>query len=176
MALDTSLDSLTPDTRRAVKGLLEALDDAGVQYKVRSTLRTCAEQAEQYAIGRGDGDTRAIVTKAKGCMSWHTLGRAVDITLLGGASYDILGQLAEERGFKWGGRFEGFPDVGHVEYHPGLKIEDICQNPDDCEAGVALSRSIAAGDDDEPGLLLKLVGLVGGGVFGYLLVRYARSA
>lgn len=145
MALDTSLDSLTPDTRTAAKKLLKALDAQGIGYKIRSTRRTCAEQAEQYAIGRGVNDDRAVVTQARGCMSFHTLGRAIDITLLGGASYDTLGQTAESLGWKWGGRFPGFPDVGHVEWHPGMTIEQLCPDPSDCQSSVDAGMLAQAG-------------------------------
>ncbi len=147
MALDTSLDSLTPDTRGAARKLMAALDAAGVQYKIRSTRRTCAEQAEQYAIGRGTNDDRQVVTHARGCQSFHTLGRAIDFTLIG-TSYDVLGQIAEDGGWKWGGRFAGFPDVGHVEWHPGMTIEQLCPNPDDCQTSVDAGMAASAGMDD----------------------------
>ncbi len=161
MALDTSLASLTPDTRAAAKKLLRALDDAGIAYTIRSTRRTCAEQAEQYSIGRGVDDSRAIVTQARGCMSFHTLGRAIDFTLPG-AAYDTLGQIAEGLGWKWGGRFPGFPDVGHVEFHPGMTIEQLCPNPDDCQsavdAGMAASAGMSDGSVSGAGVALMLVG------------------
>jgi hypothetical protein len=175
MALDTSLDSLTPDTKEAVEGLLAALKAKGIEAKIRSTRRSCQEQAELYSIGRGDGDTRAIVTKAKGCMSWHTLGRAVDITLLGGASYDVLGQTAIDLGFVWGGNFTGFPDVGHVEWHPGVKIEQICTNPDQCEAGVEASMAfLPTGGGGLGGMSAPLAFLACVAV-GYLGARWALS-
>lgn len=133
--LDTSLDSLSGDAHQAFLALTAAANAAGLAFVARSTRRTCAQQNELFAIGRTPGDTRAIVTKAQGCISWHVLGRAVDVTMTQG-SYAELGALAKSMGWKWGGDFPGFPDVGHVEYHPGLTIEQVCPSPSACSDSV----------------------------------------
>lgn len=130
-ALDTSLDNLDGSTHQAFLDLTAAANAAGLFFNVRSTRRTCAQQAEQFAIGRQPGDTRKIVTKAQGCVSWHVSGRAVDVTMTQG-SYADLGALAKTMSWKWGGDFPGFPDPGHIEYHPGMTIEQVCPNPAAC--------------------------------------------
>lgn len=125
------LDRLTPDTRAALLVLDQALRAEGFRPVVRSGYRSCAEQAEQYAIGRTVGTPGKFTTHAKGCMSWHVLGRAVDIDLYP-ADFGRMGEIAKNLGWKWGGDFKGFPDVGHVEFHPGLTIEQACPDPDAC--------------------------------------------
>lgn len=143
MALDTSLDHLTPDTQTWIHKVIAGCAAQGVELRVRSTLRSCAEQHELYLIGRVPVvDTKKQVTKADGCISWHVLGRAVDFDVIDPATkkptihnepYAILGTVAKDLGGKWGGDFKGFPDIGHVEYHPGQTIEQACPDPAHCE-------------------------------------------
>lgn len=136
---DTSIDHLTGETRRQWLMLEQDLLDAGIEPRILSTLRTCAKQNELYGIGRSEGDSRKIVTQAQGCRSWHVLGRAIDVILYrdgvkaGEEAYQIMGALAKARGWKWGGDFPGFPDLVHVEWHPGLTTEQVCPDVYDCE-------------------------------------------
>lgn len=119
----------------------------GLDLKVRSGRRTCAEQNAIYAQGReGGGD---IVTYASGCTSWHVLGRAADldpITPSGQGQpesvYRAAGNLWVSMGGVWGGNFPGFADIGHFEWHPGLTIEQACPSPSYCaaiEASIAIA-------------------------------------
>ena len=122
--------------------------ETSLRLEVRSGRRTCKEQNQIYARGRTTGG--GIQTHARGCQSWHTIGRAVDayvITPAGRrstnqADYEKAGRLWEaEFGGVWGGDFKGFGpggDAGHFEYHPGLKIADVCPDPSQCEASVAV--------------------------------------
>lgn len=125
--------ALEPSTREFVREVLARARAAGLAPRLTSGRRSCAEQNRLYAQGRTAPG--AIVTHARGCQSWHVAGRAVDVTL--GASapaseYAKIGAIGKELGGKWGGDFPGFPDLGHLEYHPGLRIEDVCPNPDNC--------------------------------------------
>ena len=129
--LDTSLDSLEGSAHQAFLDLTTAANAQGLFFDVRSTRRTCAQQHGLFLIGRVPGDDRKHVTNADGCISWHVDGRAVDVTMTQG-SYADFGALAKSLGWKWGGDFPGFPDPGHVEWHPGMKIEDVCPNPAAC--------------------------------------------
>lgn len=131
LGLDTSLDALEGSAHQQFLMLADAAAARGLQFKVRSTRRTCAQQADLYATGRQPNDARAIVTHARGCTSWHVTGRAVDVTMTAG-SYADFGALAKSMGWKWGGDFPGFPDVGHVEWHPGMTTADVCPNPAVC--------------------------------------------
>lgn len=109
----------------------------GLDLRVRSGRRTCAEQDRIYQQGReSSGD---VVTYASGCRSWHVLGRAVDmdpVDAAGGArplaDYQTAGALWKAMGGRWGGDFPGFPDIGHFEWHPGMTIEQACPSPSYC--------------------------------------------
>lgn len=133
-------------TRKAFEQLqLSFYGKTGYGLKVRSGRRTCAEQAEQYGIGRTYNLGSKVVTNARGCQSWHVLGRAVDADPVHLATGKVIadcglatvaGQLWEAQGGVWGGRWGGFGpcgDSGHFEWHPGLSIAQVCPNPDACE-------------------------------------------
>lgn len=113
--VDTSLDSLTAETRGKALALLAAARELGYRYTIRSTRRSCEEQEKQWVEGYGART------------SWHTAGRAFDVTLLPGecADYTRLGELWEAWGGKWGGRWRGEKfgpcgDMGHFQWTPGL--------------------------------------------------------
>lgn len=139
---DQLLAGVEWQTREAFQRLASAFESrTGLGLKVRSGARSCALQNTLYAQGRSSpGD---IVTDAQGCNSWHVVGRAidadpVDVTgVLSGlpADYALAGALWGFLGGVWGGNFPGFEDVGHFEFHPGIKIEQICPNPADCREG-----------------------------------------
>ncbi len=124
---------LEPSTRAFVREVLARARGAGLAPRLVSGRRSCAEQNRLYAQGRTSSG--AIVTQARGCRSWHVQRRAVDVAFPKGAEagYAQLGAIAKELGGKWGGDFPGFPDVGHLEYHPGLTIEQVCPDPDNCK-------------------------------------------
>ncbi|MCC6596891.1 MAG: M15 family metallopeptidase [Rhodanobacteraceae bacterium] len=135
--MDSSLDSLTPDTRALAEALLEQATAEGYTLRVVSTRRTCAEQNDLYAQGRTKPG--AVITKARGCVSWHVLGRAFDVAITSpkhatAADWQRVGEIGRALGLRWGGDFKGFPDMPHFEYHPGQTIEQACPDPDDCEA------------------------------------------
>lgn len=139
-----ALSDLTPDTQDALELLFDFSESQlGISPTVVSTLRTCATQNALFAQGRTAPGP--IVTNARGCISWHVLGRAVDISLGPGATrqdFTILGEFWEQLGGFWGGRIEGLDDLGHFEWHPGHVIERVCPNPDDCENAVQRSRAL----------------------------------
>lgn len=126
-----SLAGLTPDTAEAVRLLLAYAESRGIRASVVSAKRSCAYQDSLYAQGRTAPGP--IVTNAKGCNSWHVLGRAVDLTIQGGSSadYATLADYWKGLGGGWGGDFKGpsaaLKDIGHYEYHPGLKYAaEVC--------------------------------------------------
>jgi peptidoglycan L-alanyl-D-glutamate endopeptidase CwlK len=81
----------------------------------------------------GTAENAYIITKALPGASKHNSdpARAVDLVVVcrgtvdwssradcdkdGVPDYRELGELGERLGLKWGGRFKGFPDVGHLE-------------------------------------------------------------
>jgi hypothetical protein len=137
MAVD--LSTLSPDTQAAASELFALAKDAGMTLVATSGRRTCAEQAWIYAEGRTRDGT--IHTDARGCQSWHVVGRAFDVDIVKGPKdWQKLGALGRSLGLIWGGDFKTsahLQDYGHFEYHPGITLADICPDPDACVDGKA---------------------------------------
>jgi len=139
------LDTLHPDAKTFALDVFAKALDTGVatSIKVLSTRRLCATQNALYAQGRTAPGP--VVTHARGCQSWHVAGRAVDFmpTPATETTYRQIGDIAKSLGGAWGGDFKvrdkvtgewkAFPDLGHIEYHPGLTISDVCPDPDKCD-------------------------------------------
>lgn len=113
-----SLDDLAKPVQSAAQGLLGVCAACGIDLLIYCTLRSNAEQAELYAIGRSKPGKR--VTAAKPGQSMHNpdvYGKAwafdavpmmagkpqwSDIALLA-----RVGMLAERLGLEWAGRWSG---------------------------------------------------------------------
>lgn len=116
-----SLEDLEPETRRKLElGLQLCLMRA---YDVRIHLpvfRTFDQQDALYAQGRTTPG--AIVTNARGGQSFHNVRRAVDfgVYVNGVLSedpdvYRQVGEVFEQAGLEWGGRWIGFKDEDHLQ-------------------------------------------------------------
>lgn len=131
---DPRLAELESSARMEFAELLEEARKRGLSdVRIVSGKRSCAEQNQIYAQGRTEPGT--IVTGARGCQSWHVWGRAIDLSATGATrvSWEKLGLWWEARGGSWGGRFPNVDDPGHFEWHPGLRMVDVCPDPDACE-------------------------------------------
>jgi len=126
------LKELHPDTVRFVLEVARRAKAEGIGIKLLSGRRSCAQQNALYAQGRTAPGP--VVTGARGCSSWHVQGRAVDFlpSPATEAAYARVGAIAKELGGVWGGQFSNLRDLGHIEYHPGMKISDVCPDPDRC--------------------------------------------
>lgn len=137
-------------TRAAFQKLASALEKQGLDLRVRSGLRSCSEQNTLYAQGRTTPGP--IVTEAPGCRSWHVTGRAVDadpidrrtgqMASIASGAYAVAGAIWEQMGGGWGGRFD-FGDYGHFDWHPGIRISDVCPNANACDLSVTQIASVA---------------------------------
>jgi len=79
---------------------------------ITSSSRTVAEQRRLVQAGRSTTMN-----------SYHLQGRAFDIDMYGWNRNDVpewvwqyIGPLGEAYGFRWGGRWATFRDVGHFEF------------------------------------------------------------
>lgn len=103
------------------------------------TLRTFAEQNELYAQGRTKPGH--IVTKAKGGLSMHNYGLAIDIVLIidgKTASWDVKGDfdgdgksdwmecvtIFKQYGWEWGGDWK-FYDAPHFQKSFGYSVRQL---------------------------------------------------
>lgn len=129
--IETSIDLLDPKFRpialafeEIVTSILLPVRFSGFKYRRMETLRTKERQAELEAGG-----------KSKVKVGWHNFGRAMDfgifdeqgvyITDGNHPAYLACGQIAEAFGCIWGGRWTGFKDAGHIEFHPNQTLEQV---------------------------------------------------
>ncbi len=131
-----SLDDLVPPAAARARKFLQAANDNGIDLLVTSTLRDSAAQAALYAQGRTKPGK--IVTNAKPGQSWHNWGCALDVVPLRngkpvwGTTTDVdkalwnkIGQLGEQAGLEWAGRWVRFREYAHFQYTGGLKLADL---------------------------------------------------
>lgn len=153
----SSLQTLTPDAQIAFERLFGFAQLFGYDPQIRSARRSCAEQEDLFNLGRTVPG--AIVTGARGCQSWHVLGRALDLDLGNGATredYEFLGKQWERMGGVWGGRFTNIGDPGHFEWHPGRTISEECPQAELCSKVVQASAKSSTG----PALLVGAAGVL----------------
>jgi peptidoglycan L-alanyl-D-glutamate endopeptidase CwlK len=122
---EAQLRTLTPDTQRAARELLNTANDQFQRYtvKILSGTRTYAEQDALYAQGRTKPGN--VVTKAKGGFSNHNFGVAFDVGIFDGkryldngpaaeAAYKALAKLRPDE-LDWGGNWISIQDNPHYQ-------------------------------------------------------------
>lgn len=115
------LGEVMPELARRVEKVLQSLAADGLTFEVTQGLRSFDEQAKLYAQGRtGAG---RIVTNARAGQSLHNFGLAVDVVEMEAGradwsdrkAYFRYGLHAEALGLEWGGSWNKFLDLPHVE-------------------------------------------------------------
>ena len=121
------LAKVHPELATRVTLLIETLAREGMVVEVVQGLRTFAEQDALFALGRTKPGQ--IVTTARGGMSNHNYGLAVDLCpFLNGRpqwkdneGFIRIGVEATKLGLEWGGSWRKFIDKPHVQL-PGLTV------------------------------------------------------
>jgi peptidoglycan L-alanyl-D-glutamate endopeptidase CwlK len=104
---------------------------AGIDVIITSTYRDHESQAALYAQGRTAPGK--IVTNAKPGQSWHNHKLAFDFCPIvnGKAAWDdenlftVCGEIAEQIGLEWAGRWKSFRELAHCQYTGGLTLADL---------------------------------------------------
>lgn len=118
-----SSKKLYPPLAAKIAQLVSRCHAQGLNVMVWEGFRDNAKQDALFARGG--------VTAARGGLSWHNHGLAVDVVFDDGhgkPSWETkhpwreLGAIGRELGLSWGGDFRRLKDLGHFEYHPGLTI------------------------------------------------------
>ncbi len=152
------LKDIHPDAAACFRKVLAQVRTEGFDAFIVSGKRSCEAQKKIYQQGRSLPG--AIVTHADGCKSWHVQGRAIDLNFPKGqeGGYKRAGEICKGLGGKWGGDFAGFFDGPHLEYHPGLTIEQVCPVASDCgNLGLPMNTSITPAKIEQvAGDILKL--------------------
>lgn len=137
-----SLDGVVASALPAFSMLIEQAEQWGMFPKIGDALRTCEEQ-------RGASSSKVRER------SWHVLGRAIDLELVGGLpAYQRLGEFWESMGGTWGGRWTvAYPpngDFQHFQWSGGQDgiPESLWPSSEPCES--ARVRLILADEQYAP--------------------------
>jgi len=126
------LEDLIPQAKERVERFIALCHEQGIDLLVTSTFRDNESQGELYEQGR----TRPgkVVTNAKPGESWHNYRCAVDVVPLvnGKPNWDgsdpiwqTIGELGEQAGLEWAGRWHSFKELAHFQYTGGLTLADL---------------------------------------------------
>jgi peptidoglycan L-alanyl-D-glutamate endopeptidase CwlK len=113
---EKNINTLHPKAQAWARAHVKAIEESGVlppghTVRIISGHRSYAEQDALFAQGRSKPGAK--VTNARGGQSWHNFGVAWEIGIfhqrgnyLGSSSlYRELGEVGEEIGLEWGGRW-----------------------------------------------------------------------
>lgn len=127
---DLLLLSLEPKFRKKIQQLLSRAKNQGMELRVISAHRDCAEQNRLYAQGRTSPGR--IVTNARCGKSSHNYKRAVDVVefkngkpLWKNPNWEKIGQMGEALGLEWGGRWRSIKDKPHFQDLGGKTIASL---------------------------------------------------
>lgn len=126
---ERNIATLEPLTAKLAREHLRRLSAMGLNFKITSATRTFKEQTALFAQGRSVSGPK--VTNARAGSSWHNYGVAYDITLFSGKNpvwesrhYDTAGQIGEQLGLEWGGRWRTIVDKPHFHRPLGLSLAE----------------------------------------------------
>ena len=127
-----NLDELLPEVKAKVEDFIKACQHSGIDLLVTSTYRDYESQDALYAQGRTTEGR--IVANAKGGESFHNYRCAIDVVPLvnGKADWDgshpvwaTIGELGEQAGLEWAGKWVHFKEMAHFQYTGGLSLAEL---------------------------------------------------
>ena len=135
MIVSRDIKDLHPKVQAMAQAFLDKCKAEGIDVLITCTYRDGAAQDALYARGRSllteNGQPVKIVTNAKAGQSAHQYRLAFDMVPLrngkpvwGGSNADLLlwqrvGNIAEEVGLEWAGRWTRFRELPHCQYLGG---------------------------------------------------------
>ena len=130
------LEDLHPIVRaKAVEMKRRVEAELGVELIITSTVRDDEAQNALYAQGRTKPGK--IVTNAKAGHSWHNFKLAFDVVPVrhgkpvwgtsgeDGKLWNRIGEIGEECGLEWAGRWKKFIETAHFQYTQGLTLAQL---------------------------------------------------
>ena len=126
------LNELLPEVKTRVEKFIQSCKDKGIDILVTSTYRDMESQAALYAQGRTTEGK--IITNAGPGGSYHNWRCAVDVVPLvnGKPDWDgshpvwaTIGELGEQAGLEWAGKWIHFKELAHFQYTNGLTIAQL---------------------------------------------------
>jgi peptidoglycan L-alanyl-D-glutamate endopeptidase CwlK len=138
------IEKLHPKVRDEAKEIYKEICETltgDVFCRFAMTLRTIEEQNALYAQGRTAPGKK--ITNAKGGLSYHNYGLAIDIVLVGknGISYDVNKDFDDDKiadwqevvtifkqyGWEWGGDWNKFTDYPHFQKTFGHTVRRLLE-------------------------------------------------
>lgn len=132
------LSDLLPEVAAKCQAFIDACAAAGVRVLITSTYRDVAAQDAIFAQGRTTPGR--IITNCKGGNSVHNYHRAFDwvpLDIKGAPTWNDsslwrkCGQIGQGVGLEWGGAWESFTDMPHMQDTGGLSIAQMAQEKTD---------------------------------------------
>lgn len=141
LKMESSFTGLHPKVKQASQKLIAISLQKGIKVKIIAGFRSQERQNELYAQGRTTPGK--IVTHAKAGQSFHNYGLAIDFALMdpktnelswntkadhnhnGISDWNEVVKEAKKLGFEWGGDWENFKDMPHLEMNFGQSIREL---------------------------------------------------
>jgi peptidoglycan L-alanyl-D-glutamate endopeptidase CwlK len=125
------LEDLNPKVKTLCEKFIASCDKQGIDILITSTYRDGESQSALYAQGRTTPGK--IVTNAKAGQSFHNWRVAFDfVPLVNGKAqwsdvglFTKCGEIAEQCGLEWAGRWNKFKELAHCQYTGGLTLQDF---------------------------------------------------
>jgi peptidoglycan L-alanyl-D-glutamate endopeptidase CwlK len=130
---DHRIKKLHQKVQANVKKLIILLEEnLGKTVRVTSGFRSFAEQDVLFAQGRSKPGPKVTNVRAGG--SYHNYGLAIDVVEIkhgkakwNNPDWEKIGELGEQLGFEWGGRWVGFTDRPHFQMTFGKMTSELQQ-------------------------------------------------
>ena len=131
MITSRNIADLHPRVQPLVLKFISACEAQGIDILITSTYRDIESQNALFAQGRTTPGKK--VTNARGGQSFHNYRVAFDfVPLVNGkpqwedlALFTKCGEIAEQRGLEWAGRWVKFKEMAHCQFTGGLTLADF---------------------------------------------------
>lgn len=126
------IDDLLPVVQGKVLAFIKLCQENDIDILITSTYRDNESQDALYAQGRTAPGKK--VTNAKAGQSWHNYRCAIDVVPIrnGKPVWDAkdpiwqkVGELGEEAGLEWAGRWKTFKEMAHFQYTGGKTLAQL---------------------------------------------------
>lgn len=129
------IEDLHPAVAEKCRAFIALCQSNGIDILITSTYRDHESQDALYAQGRTA--TGKKVTNAKGGQSWHNWRLAFDVVPMrngkpvwgtsgdDGVLWRKVGELGEQVGLEWAGRWKKFAEMAHFQWTGGLTLADL---------------------------------------------------
>jgi peptidoglycan LD-endopeptidase CwlK len=146
---ESNLIGMHPVVKEKTREVIIGSFQKGVPILITSGFRSFAEQTAIFAKGRDKFGqvirAKDVVSNARPGRSMHNYGLAADYVLLmpdgksiswstardgdrdGHRDWFEVAEIAKSHGFEWGGDWDRFVDMPHIQMTFGLTIDDLCR-------------------------------------------------